>query len=441
MAGKKQKNKKNKKKKRIQVKSKPHSTGRQYSPPEGFHLMAKPIGPVCNLRCKYCFYTEKESLFPDEENYRMSDEVLEAYIRKYIETQKIQEVPFVWQGGEPTLMGLDFFKKVVSLQNKYKQGKRITNSLQTNGTLLNDEWCKFLAQYRFLVGLSLDGPEDIHNRYRVDRGGKPTFQSVMDGLKLMQNRRVDFNVLACVTRESSKRPLDVYRFLKEQGVKYIQFIPIVERKPDSIAGKLGLRLGLPPSLKKEEADKSVMPWTVQPEAYGDFLNQIFDEWVKKDVGNIFVMNFEWAIANWAGVQSTACSFSRRCGRSVIVEHNGDIYSCDHFVYPEYRLGNIMEDSPRHLIDSMKQIGFGAMKETTLPDYCRNCEFLIACRGECPKHRFMTTPAGKPGLNYLCPGFRKFFGHIAPYAMYIIRLLQNGLPATAIMKAIDSGKIK
>ena len=423
------------KKKKVTVKGNRHSVKQHGHSFKGFHIMAKPIGPVCNLRCTYCFYTEKEALFPDNEHYRMSDEVLEAYIRKYIASQKAPEVPFVWQGGEPTLMGLDFFHKVVRLQRKYGGVKRIKNSLQTNGTLLNDEWCSFMARHRFLVGLSLDGPEDIHNHYRVDRGGRPTFKKVMRGLKLMQKHGVEFNVLACVTRESAKRPLDVYRFFKEQGVQYLQFIPIVERKPDLAAEKLGLRLASPPALDRKETE-IVTPWTAEPESYGEFLIHIFEEWVRKDVSSVFVMNFEWALAAWAGVPSSTCTFAPRCGRSVIIEHNGDIYSCDHFVYPSYRLGNIVRDNLEDMIESESQVAFGAAKDTALPEYCRQCDWLFACHGECPKHRFLKTPTGELGWNYLCRAYERFFHHIDPYMRSMVRLLEHGIPANRIMDAIE-----
>ena len=429
------KKKKKGKKKKVARKGIRHSIKQQDRSFKGFHIMAKPIGPVCNLRCTYCFYTEKDALFPKDENYRMSDEVLEAYVRKYIASQRAPEVPFVWQGGEPTLMGLDFFHKVVRLQQRYSGVKRIKNSLQTNGTLLNDEWCRFMARHRFLVGFSLDGPEDIHNLYRVGRRGRPTFKTVMNGLKLMQKHGVEFNVLACVTRESARRPLDVYHFLKEQGVQYIQFIPVVERKSNPVAKNLGLRLASPPALNEEETE-IVTPWTVEPGSYGDFLIQIFDEWVRQDVSSVFVMNFEWALAAWAGVLSSTCNFAPRCGRSVIIEHNGNIYSCDHFVYPDYRLGNVVSGNLKDMIESDSQVAFGAAKETALPQYCRQCNWLFACHGECPKHRFVKTPTGEPGWNYLCRGYERFFNHVDPYMRSMVRLLEHHIPVKKIMEAVE-----
>ncbi len=404
--------------------------------PKGFHVMAKPIGPICNLRCEYCFYLEKEALYPDEENYRMSDEVLEAYIKQNIASQdkELPEYLFAWQGGEPTLMGLDFFRRAVELEKKYcPAGKRISNTMQTNGTLLDDEWCRFLAKNNFLVGLSLDGPREIHDAHRIDRGGKPTFDKVMQGLELLKKHRVELNILACVNRTSSKRPLDVYHFFKEQGVQFIQFIPIVERMPDSEAGELGLELATPPALDREEAARKVTPWTVLSEDYGDFLNAIFDEWVRNDVGTVFIMNFEWSFAAYMGLPAVSCFFMKRCGRAVILEHNGDVYSCDHFMYPDYLLGNILTDDLGSMIDSPKQIDFGAAKEEKLPRYCLDCKVLAACRGACPKHRFMQAPDGDAGWNYLCEGYKKHFSHIAPYLHAMAKLWMEDKPVFDIMK--------
>jgi len=403
------------------------------------HIMAKPTGPLCNLACEYCFYLEKEALFPIDEHYRMSDEVLEAFIRTVAQYQTIPELLYAWQGGEPTLMGLDFFRRAVSLEKRYAQGRRIVNTLQTNGILLDEEWCSFLAENNFLVGLSLDGPEDIHDLYRRDRGGKPTFSRVTRALHLLKKHGVEFNILACVTRESAKRPGDVYRFFKGRGVRFIQFTPIVERMPTAEADRLGLKLGTPPEL--DDSDRpDVTPWTVDPEDYGDFLIAVFNEWVRNDVGSVFVMNFEWAIGSWMGSPQTACFFSKRCGQAVIIEHNGDIYSCDHFVYPEYRLGNILTDELGEMLGSEKQARFGAVKEETLPNFCRKCDVLFACRGECPKHRFLKTPGGEPGLNYLCAGYKKYFQHIRPYLDAIVQTIRLGYPAEKVMDLVRKGKV-
>ncbi len=402
---------------------------------KGFHILAKPSGPICNLDCHYCFYTEKEALFSGENRFRMSDEALEEFISQYITAQDVPEIPFVWQGGEPTLMGLEFYKRVIELQKKYGKGKRITNSLQTNGTLINEEWCQFLAKHNFLVGLSLDGPEYLHNQYRVDRGGEPTFQKVLKALHLLKKHKVAFNVLVCVTKNSSNYPLEVYRFFKEEGVEFIQFIPIVERMPDMEAIKLGLRHATPPSVNQEEVQKTVSSWTVEAEKYGDFLITIFEEWVRKDVGKVHVMNFEQSLTSWLGLPSTTCIFAETCGRAAIVEHNGDVYSCDHFMYPDYQLGNIFEDSFVQMIESNKQREFGENKKSSLPKYCQTCEVRFACNGECPKHRFLQTPDGEPGLNYLCAGYKKYFYHIHRYMKVMVQLIENNIPASEVMEVI------
>ena len=403
---------------------------------KGFHIIAKPSGPICNLDCKYCFYTEKEALFKGNRYLHMSEEALEEFIRQYISSQKVIDIPFVWQGGEPTLMGLDFYKRVVELQAKYSKGKRITNSLQTNGTLLNEEWCEFLAKNHFLVGLSIDGPENIHNHYRVDRGGGATFQKVQHALHLLKRYKVEFNVLVCVTSYSSNYPLEIYHFLKEQGAAFIQFIPIVERLPDVEAKKLGLRHATPPPVNHEDLQETVSSWTVESEKYGDFLITIFDEWVRNDVGTVHVMNFEHALTSWLGLPSTSCIFSETCGRAAMVEHNGDVYSCDHYMYPEYKLGNILDGTFTEMMESNQQRVFGENKKTSLPKYCQTCEVRFACNGECPKHRFLHTPDGEPGLNYLCKGYKKYFHHIHRYLKVIVQLIENGLPASDVMKVIE-----
>ncbi|EKN65351.1 Radical SAM domain-containing protein [Neobacillus bataviensis LMG 21833] len=402
---------------------------------KGYHILAKPSGPICNLDCHYCFYTEKEALFTGNSRFRMTDEALEEFIRQYITTQNAPDIPFVWQGGEPTLMGLDFYKRVIELQKKYGKGKQISNSLQTNGTLLNEEWCQFLAKNNFLVGLSLDGPEYIHDRYRVDRGGKPTFKKVVNALRLLKKYKVAFNVLACVTKDSSNYPLEIYHFFKEEGVEFIQFIPIVERMPDIEAKKLGLRHATPLSINRQESQQAVSSWTVEAEKYGEFLIAIFEEWVRKDVGKVHVMNFEHALTAWLGLPATSCFFAETCGRAAIVEHNGDVYSCDHFMYPDYKLGNIFNDTFTEMIESSRQRAFGENKKSSLPSYCQTCEVRFACNGECPKHRFLLTPDGEPGLNYLCAGYKKYFHHIHRYLKVMVQLIENGLPATEIMEVI------
>jgi len=407
---------------------------RDDSPAAGIHVVAKPIGPLCNLNCEYCFYLEKQALFGAGEKYRMSDEVLSRFITNYVRSQPTPVVEFVWQGGEPTLLGIDFFKRVIELQRPFVGAKTITNSLQTNGTLLTDKWCSFLKKHNFMVGISLDGPKEIHDRYRRDHDGNSTFDRVMRGLRLLQKHGVDYNIMACVARETAKLPLDVYRFFKDEGIEFIQFTPIVERMPDKQSSQLGLNLAGPASLDQEERQTMVTPWTVIPEEYGDFLIAIYEEWVRNDVGRVFVINFEWALNAWIGNPSPVCVHADRCGRSLVVEHNGDVYACDHSVYPEYRLGNIKTDMLPEMASRSLQAGFGIRKETALPRWCRECEVLAACRGGCPKHRFAITCYDEPGLHYLCEGYRKFFFHIRKYCHAMTQLLENGLPASRIMDA-------
>ena len=401
--------------------------------------MAKPAGPACNLNCDYCFYLEKEALFPGSGTRRMSDRVLEAYIRKTADYQKTPQLLYAWQGGEPTLMGLDFFRKAVELEKRYSGRRPILNTIQTNGILIDEEWCAFLAENRFLVGLSLDGPEEIHDLHRRDRDGRPTFDRVIRALELMKKHGVEFNILACVTRESAKRPLEVYRFFKEIGADFIQLIPIVERMPDQESERLGLRLGMPAALDQTDRP-DVAPWTPAAEDYGDFLNAVFDEWVRNDIGKVFVMNFEWALTNFLGGVQTACFFAETCGNALIVEHNGDLYSCDHFVYPDYRLGNILSDELGAMLESPRQRAFGKIKEESLPGYCRDCEVFFLCRGECPKHRFLQTPDGEAGLNYLCAGYRRFFRHVLPYLEALAQTIRMGYPAEKVMTLVRKGKI-
>ncbi|MBP2652359.1 MAG: arylsulfatase activating protein AslB [Firmicutes bacterium] len=395
------------------------------------HILAKPIGPQCNLNCEYCFYTEKTALFSQSQNFHMSDEVLETYIQKYIAAAKAPEVPFVWQGGEPTLLGVAFFRQAVALQKKYAGDKKIVNSLQTNGTLLDEDWCYFLKKNEFLVGLSLDGPEAIHDRYRLSPTGAPTFTKVMQGLRLLQKHDIPVNVLCCVTKESAYQALAIYQFFKNNDVKFIQFIPIVERQPDIKAVKLGLRHGTPVS----HPTSGITQWTVEPEAYGNFLITIFDEWVRNDVGNLHVMNFEWALEAWLGLAATVCVFANQCGEALVMEHDGTVYSCDHYVYPEYQLGNILISTPAKMVQSEQQHRFGLAKKEGLPSYCRTCEAEFACHGECPKHRFLQTPDGEAGLNYLCAGYKKYFRHIHPYMKVMRQLIENNLSPAKVMDVI------
>ena len=397
--------------------------------------MAKPIGPVCNLNCEYCFYLEKQCLFDPGEQCRMSEEVLSAFISNYITNQPTPIVEFVWQGGEPTLLGIDFFKRILELQRPFAGLKTITNSLQTNGTLLTDEWCSFLRENRFMVGISLDGPEEVHDRYRRDRAGKGSFAQTMRGLRLLQKHQVEYNVLACVARETARQPLEVYRFLREQGVEFMQFAPVVERRADKCSTDHGLRLAGPAALDRKEKQGEITPWSVIPREYGEFLIAVYEEWVRHDVGTVFVMNFEWALNAWIGNPSPVCVHAQQCGRALVVEHNGDVYACDHCVYPEYRLGNVRTESLPTLADRSLQSGFGMSKEASLPHQCRECEVLASCRGGCPKHRFAESSTREPGLHYLCEGYRNFFLHIRKYQRAMTTLLENDLPVSLVMEAV------
>lgn len=387
-----------------------------------FHIIAKPIGPRCNLQCTYCFYLEKEKLYPPNTRWIMSDEVLESFIRQHLAANDTPVVNFTWQGGEPTLLGIDFFRKAIQFQQRYANGKHIENALQTNGVLLTDEWCEFLAHHKFLVGLSLDGPETLHDQYRLNRAGRGSFQAVMQGLELLKKHGVDFNLLTVVNATNSRQPLAVYRFLKQIGSGYIQFIPIVERKsqqPSSLASP-------------DDVGSSVTDWSVDPLRFGQFLIDIFDEWVRNDVGRQYIQLFEVALQSWLGIQQGLCLFVETCGKALALEHNGDLYSCDHFVYPKNRLGNILQQPLAELVLSEQQIKFGQDKRDLLPKYCQDCTVRFACHGECPKNRFTTTPDGEPGLNYLCPGYKQFLNHIKPYMQFMADELRQRRPPANVM---------
>jgi uncharacterized protein len=366
----------------------------------GFHVMVKPTGPICNLDCRYCFYLEKERLYPGASGWAMPDAVLETFVRDYIAAQDVPVVTFAWQGGEPTLLGLDFFRRVVDLQRRHANGRRIENAIQTNGILVDDGWAAFFAEYAFLVGLSIDGPRELHDRYRVDRGGAPTFDRVMKGAEALKRQGAAFNTLTVVHRDNARAPLDVYRFLKEAGSGFLQFIPIVERLDG-------------PGLSQPDVAGvgRVAAWSVDPVDWGGFLCAIFDEWVRHDVGRVFVQMFDVALESWYRGDASLCVFSETCGRALAVEHNGDLYSCDHYVFPAFRLGNMMDTPVGELVSSPAQQRFGDGKRDRLPEFCRRCAVRFACHGECPKNRFVTTPDGEPGLNYLCAGYKRFFTHI------------------------------
>ncbi|MFC2130782.1 anaerobic sulfatase-maturation protein [Bacteroidota bacterium] len=392
-----------------------------------FQLMTKPIGPTCNLDCEYCYYLEKKNLFPSTKNFLMSDEVLESFIRQYIESQNGPEVNFSWQGGEPTLAGINFFKKVVDLQLKFAGNKKIGNAFQTNGLLLNDEWGNFLAEYKFFVGISIDGPEKLHDKYRKNFAGKPSFNKVMHGIELLKKYGVEFNTLTVVNDYNSHYPLDVYNFLKSVGSGYMQFIPIVERR--AVKKNLSLKLIAPRDSEKAK----IMPWSVNALQYGKFLNLIFDEWVRYDVGNIFVQIFDVILANWAGQDPGLCVFQEICGNATVIEHNGNLYSCDHFVYDRYLLGNILEKSLKTMMNSDRQISFGIDKNNKLPKKCLKCEFLFCCWGGCPKHRILEVEGRNKQLNYFCKGYKLFFSHVKPYMEFMLGEIKNNRTPANVME--------
>lgn len=402
--------------------------------PRSFHIMTKPIGPLCNIQCSYCFYLEKERLYADHDRasaFRMTDATLEAYIQQYIAAQEVPEISFAWQGGEPTLMGLDFFRRAVELQKKHcPPDKKITNAFQTNGILLDDAWCEFLSANRFLVGLSVDGPAHLHDRYRVTRDGKPTHVDVMKAMQRLKKHGVEFNTLTVVHRELARAPLEVYHFLKEHGSGFMQFIPLVER-----VGSAPEKLAEPPRLRVLNHPSEVTPWSLEPLPWGEFLCAVFDEWVRHDVGRQYVQMFDVQLGIWAGYGSSLCYFAETCGHALAMEHNGDLYACDHYVYPEFKLGNMHETPLAELADRPQQKLFGQAKRDTLPRYCRECSVRFACHGECPKHRFAITPEGESGLNYLCAGYKKFFAHIAPYMTIMADLLRHQQAPAAIMQML------
>ncbi len=393
--------------------------------PAGFHLMAKPRGSICNLRCEYCYFLSKTAMYP-ESRFHMSDEVLEDFTSQYISAQRVPQTNFGWQGGEPTLLGIEFYEKAVELQREIApDGMQVTNALQTNGTLLDDDWCKFLKKNDFLVGISIDGPRDIHDRYRVDGGGNPTFDRVMTGLELLKKHQVEFNVLTTVHAGNEAHGLEVYRFLREQlGSGFIQFIPVVERDNDT-----GFQEGT-----------DVTARSVSGPGYGQFMIDVFEEWVRRDVGQIFVQLFDASLAGWVGHPPGLCIFAETCGDALVVEHNGDVYSCDHYVEPEYLLGNLTERPLVELLVSPQQREFGRAKADTLPRQCLECDVRFVCNGGCPKNRFTATSDGEPGLNFLCEGYRSFFGHIRSTMEFMANELQNQrAPANVMahMKKLDA----
>lgn len=380
-----------------------------HAPPR-FHVMSKPTGAACNLNCSYCFFLDKERLYPGS-RFRMSDEVLEQYLKQLIEGHRTKEVTVAWQGGEPTIMGLNFYRRAIAIQEKYKKpGMVFENTIQTNGTLLNDEWCEFLKEHHYLVGLSIDGPREMHDANRVDKGGGPTFDKVMRGLRLLQKHGVDFNILTTINAQNGDHPREVYRFLRDEaGAAWMQFIPVVERPPSKHA--------------------------VSAAQFGGFLIGVFEEWVHRDVGQVYVTTFEAALRSWIGLPSGTCVFDEVCGSGVAMEHNGDLYSCDHFVQPEYLLGNILDKPVIDLVGSETQRRFGEAKRDALPQYCVECEVRFACHGECPKNRFIDAPDGEPGLNYLCEGYKAFFKHVDRPMKIMTELIRNGRPASLVTQIL------
>jgi serine-type anaerobic sulfatase-maturating enzyme len=385
-------------------------------------VIAKPIGPICNLNCTYCFYLEKERIYSGNTSAKktdwvMSDEVLEKFIQQKIQSNEFSEESFIWQGGEPTLLGIDYFRKIVHLQQKYANGKKNNNSIQTNGILLDDSWCEFFADNNFLIGISIDGPADLHDKYRIDKGGKATFGKVIQAIDLLKKHTVEFNTLTTIHNDNSAFSLEIYHFLKDIGSTYLQFIPVVERMEETI----------------------VSDWSVQPEQFGKFLNAVFDEWVRNDIGKIFVQTFDVSLQAWFGKPSSLCIFNETCGYAPAIELNGDIYSCDHFVFPEYIVGNILDNSLQSIMQSEQQIKFGKNKQDALPQFCRECKFLFACNGECPKNRFLTTENGEPGLNYLCSGYKIYFEHIDSYMKFMVNELKNRRSPSNVMSWIKEAE--
>lgn len=392
------------------------------------YVMLKPAGAHCNLACKYCYYLEKNKLYPTAQRHLMSDEMLEQFTREYIEAQTMNQVLFTWHGGEPLLRSIDFYRKALSLQQKYAGSRRIDNVIQTNGTLLTDEWCEFFAQNHWLVGISIDGPQPYHDHYRLTAAGKPSWKKVMQGIKLLKKHGVEWNAMAVVNAYNANHPLEFYRFFKENGCQFLQFTPIVERLTRHEDGRTLASLADKDEISLSEA-------SVAPEQWGYFLCAIFDEWVRKDVGKIFVEIFDCTLANWMGISPGICAYSKECGHAGVMEHNGDVYSCDHFVFPEYKLGNIRDHSLIDMLYGEQQQEFSRLKHSSLPRQCKECDMEFACHGECPKNRFMKDKYGDSGLNYLCPGYYHYYQHVAPYMDYMKQELMSQRPPSNIMKVV------
>ena len=396
------------------------------------YVMAKPVGPLCNLDCEYCYYLEKSILYQKRKAFKMTDELLERFVESYIHCQTTPFILFTWHGGESLLRGIDFYRKAVKLQKQYGRGRQISNSIQTNGILLNDEWCRFFKDNNFLVGISIDGPEPFHDCYRKDCGGRGTFVRVMKGIELLHKHQVDFNTLSVLHNKNVRYPLEIYRFFKDIGSQYMQFTPIVERLGSRNDGLELL------TATDQPADSEIAPWSVNPVEYGRFYITMFNEWVKQDVGRYYVQLFDATLACFVSEQPGVCLYARTCGHALAMEHNGDVYACDHFVYPEYLRGNIHNQSLVEITLSNTQIAFGNEKQNSLPAQCRNCQYMKLCNGECPKNRISTTKDGDPGLNYLCPGLQRYFKHVWPYMEFMAEELRNERPPANIMR---SGLVK
>jgi len=412
--------------------------------PPAFHILAKPTGAVCNLDCKYCFFLSKEELYPGSP-FRMEDDTLEAYIRQLIEAHRVPEVTIAWQGGEPTLMGLEFFQRSMDLVKKYaRDGMTINHTIQTNGIKIDDAWCRFFKEHNFLVGLSMDGPPEMHDEYRVDKGGQPTHAKVLQAARLMGKQGVDFNILCTVHAANASHPLQVYKYFRDElQAEFIQFIPIVERASAETLNLANQGWGEVATGKRilytQDGDL-VTERSVKSEQWGDFLIAIFDEWVKRDVGKVFVQIFDAALASWVGAPAAICIFAETCGNALALEHNGDLFSCDHFVEADYFLGNIKEENMLNLVASEKQRKFGDDKRATLPRYCLACNVRFACHGECPRNRFILTPDSEPGLNYLCAGYMAFFHHVDHPMRIMATLLRQGREASGVMHILTNEEL-
>ena len=394
------------------------------------YVMLKPAGAHCNLACKYCYYLEKNNLYQNSHRHLMSDETLEQFTREYIEAQTMPQVLFTWHGGEPLMRSIDFYKKALALQKKYAHGKQIDNVIQTNGTLLTDEWCEFFAKNHWLVGISIDGPQEYHDHYRVTPAGKPSWEKVMQGISLLKKHRVEWNAMAVVNAYNAEHPLEFYHFFRDNGCQYLQFTPIVERLTEHEDGRTLASLA-------DDREIPLADASVTPQQWGNFLCTIFDDWVRHDVGKTFVEIFDCTLANWMGVLPGICAYSKECGHAGVMEHNGDVYSCDHFVFPEYKLGNIREQSLIDMLYGEKQQVFSRLKHTSLPRQCKECDMEFACHGECPKNRFEKDKYGEPGLNYLCQGYYQYYTHVAPYMDFMKRELLAQRPPANIMNVLKN----